>query len=43
MQRKVRNYEGILDLYEVLYLPFSVTVMGGVVYLYNLIMHAATP
>ena len=39
----MKKHEGILDLYEVFALPFGITVMGGVVYFYSLIMHTATP
>ena len=39
----MKNHEAVLDLYEIFALPFAITVTGGVVYFYNLIMHAATP
>jgi len=38
----MKKHEGILDLYEVFVLPFGMTVLVTVAYMYSMILQAGT-
>lgn len=42
-ERQMKTREGILNIYEVFALPFGITVLGGIAYIYSIIIQAGTP